>query len=139
MTKVDLLNSNAFQLLIRSVDTAALRQKVYANNIANVDTPGFKRSEVQFEQLLQEQINAREVVGYQTHPKHIPIGQNTSLAQIEPEITVDHELSMNNNGNNVDIDAEMALLAKNQLYYNLLVGQIGHEISMVRKAIGGGG
>jgi len=44
---------------------------------------------------------------------------------------------MNNNGNNVDIDREMSLLAKNQLVYNLYIQQVNHDIKMMRTAIEG--
>ncbi len=46
---------------------------------------------------------------------------------------------MNNNGSNVDVEREMALLAKNQLKYNSYVQQINHEITMLRTAIDGRG
>ena len=52
-----LQKSKAFNVLERSLDAATLRQKVIANNIANVDTPFFKRSVVQFEDLLQSEMD----------------------------------------------------------------------------------
>lgn len=133
---MNLLNQPSFDLLKRSADAAVLRQKVLASNIANADTPHYKRSEVQFEQLLQEKVRTGSVTGYRTHPNHLPIGHDSNQSVI-PSVVTDHRTKMNNNGNNVDIDMEMALLAKNQLNYNLLVGQMGHEITMLRKAIGG--
>ncbi len=136
MTRVELLNSTTFNLLTSSVDAASLRHKVLANNIANADTPHFKRSDVSFEALLKEQLNARALSGYRTHPKHIPIGH--AMPSVTPKVVTDHDTAMNHNGNNVDIDAEMAMLAQNQLNYHMYIGQISHEISMIRKAIGGG-
>jgi flagellar basal-body rod protein FlgB len=76
------------------------------------------------------------IEGYRTHSRHIPIGQKTEA--IEPQIVTDEKSLMNNNYNNVDIDYEMSLLAKNQLRYNVLVQQVNHDLKMYRTAMNGG-
>ncbi len=128
-----------FNVLERSLDAATLRQRVVSNNIANVDTPFFKRSDVRFEEMLQEELYGTKSTlrGYRTHPKHFPIGSTSASGTAQAEITTDQSSQYNNNKNNVDIDYEMALLAKNQLRYNLLVQQTSHEIKQIRTAIGG--
>lgn len=132
---MNILNSSHFQLLERTLDAASLRQKVTANNIANVDTPYYKRSDVQFEELLRNELNQTAFVGKTTHPKHIPIG--ASASQLEPKIVEDRNSVMNNNQNNVDIDSEMSLMAKNQLRYNIVTQQVNHDIRNLRLAIEG--
>ncbi|MCI3919031.1 flagellar basal body rod protein FlgB [Paenibacillus sp. TRM 82003] len=124
-------------MLERSLDAASLRQAVIANNIANVDTPRFKRSEVQFEALLAQSINPSElkVVGRRTNPRHIYIGSKGW--EVEGKIKKDENSVMNNNLNNVDIDSEMSAMAKNQLRYNTLIQQISHEIILTKTALGG--
>lgn len=131
------LNQSTFNVLERSLDATSLRQSVIANNIANVDTPYFKKSEVRFEELLQKELQASSstFAGYRTNPRHFPIGQNTLSSQ--PVIQVDEHSKMNNNMNNVDIDYEMTLMAKNQLKYNTLVQQINQEFRLMRTAIDG--
>lgn len=134
-----LFQSTSFNLLERSLDATALRQKVIANNIANVDTPNFKRSEVHFEQLLQNEMNTLTTSGfrgYRTHEKHIQIGLPHS-SQIEAEVHEVDKSVINNNQNNVDIDAEMSRMAENQLNYNILVQQLNHHLRLTRTAIGG--
>ena len=135
-----LQNNKHLNLLERSLDSATLRQKVIANNIANVDTPFFKRSFVQFEDLLQNELDrsSSSFTGYRTHPKHLEIG-SASFGQLRPVITEDGTTSMNNNNNNVDIDFEMTLMAKNQLRYNALIEQINHDFKQIRTAIDGRG
>ena len=121
-----------------AIAAAELRQQVVADNIANVDTPGFKRSEVLFEELLARQLGgsaAPTVAAKRTHPRHIAFGQGGSI--VTPQFVTDSTTVMNNNVNNVDIDREMALLAKNQLRYNALVQQLNHEFSMIRTAVEG--
>jgi flagellar basal-body rod protein FlgB len=130
------LNKPEFSLLQRSLDASNLRQKVIANNIANVDTPFFKRSDVVFEQLLEQQMSASMpgLEGKRTDPRHFRIGGGQP-AGIDPQVKVDDSTAINNNMNNVDIDYEMTLLAKNQLRFNTLVGQINHEFRSMRTAI----
>jgi flagellar basal-body rod protein FlgB len=124
----------------RAADAAVLRQKVIANNIANVDTPYFKRSDVLFEELLKRELEAVKrpsFTAYTTHPKHIPIGTLGTQQSAQPRIVTDETSAINNNKNNVDIDYEMALMAKNQLYYNALIQQVNYDIKHLRTAIGG--
>lgn len=135
---MSLLQNASFNLLERSLDVATLRQKVIANNIANVDTPKFKRSEVRFEQMLQNEMNTNSLGlrGYRTHQKHFQIGL-PHASQVKAEVSKVEQSVMNNNENNVDIDAEMTRMAENQLNYNILVQQLNHHISKTRTAVGG--
>ncbi|WP_127531880.1 flagellar basal body rod protein FlgB [Paenibacillus kobensis] len=133
-----LLNGADFQRLETGVQSAEMRQRVISNNVANVDTPYYKRSEVLFEDLLSEAMgsNGETISGIRTNARHIPIGQSTASIPA-PKVVSDETSSMNNNGNNVDIDREMSLLAKNQLVYNLYIQQINHDVKMMRTAIEG--
>ncbi|MCZ8520061.1 MULTISPECIES: flagellar basal body rod protein FlgB [Paenibacillus] len=131
---MNIMNKSGFNLLERSLDAAALRQKVIADNVANVDTPNFKRSDVRFEELLDQEMNGGgTLVGKRTDAKHIEIGRS-SLGT--PQTVQDSQTIMNNNGNNVDIDYEMALMAKNQLRYNVMVQQVNSEFKKMRAALG---
>ena len=131
------LNKPSFQQLARSLDASSLRQRVIANNIANVDTPKFKKSSVEFENLLQQELNSSSsIVGYRTNVKHFFIG--ASSQQIIPQVVKDTHSVINNNLNNVDIDSEMALMAKNQLTYSTQIQQVSHEIKKMRASITGG-
>ncbi|CAH0119803.1 flagellar basal body rod protein FlgB [Paenibacillus sp. CECT 9249] len=132
-----LLDGASFNRLLGAIDAATLRHQVTANNIANEDTPYFKRSEVAFETLLQNQLNGQmpSLEGRRTDPRHIPIGTAASVPQAQ--IHTEQLTNMNNNMNNVDIDREMSLLAENQLRYNTMIQQVNHEIRMMRTAIEG--
>ncbi|WP_127580597.1 flagellar basal body rod protein FlgB [Paenibacillus koleovorans] len=130
-----LWNKPSLQMMERTIDAATFRQKVISNNVANVDTPYFKRSDVVFEDLLQQELQTQTIEGYRTDPRHIPIGRKTTVS---PEVMRDEKSLMNNNFNNVDIDYEMTLLAKNQLRYNVLMTQVNHDLKMFRTAINGG-
>jgi flagellar basal-body rod protein FlgB len=131
------INKPSFQLLEKSLDASSMRQRVIANNIANVDTPYFKRSEVSFESLLQQQMGSfTQLQGYRTDARHFYFGN--SAQQITPQVTTDESSIMNNNLNNVDMDTEMSQMAKNQLAYNTEIQQINHEMKQLKSAITGG-
>lgn len=134
---MDLLNNVSFQRMEGALQAANSRQKVIANNIANVDTPYFKRSDVSFESLLQQEINGSmpDLRGRVTDPRHFVIGPTNSVP--ESVITEDQSTAMNNNLNNVDIDREMSKLADNQLQYNSYIQQVSDQIKMMRIAVEG--
>lgn len=137
---MDLLGGASFLRMEGAIKAASLRQQVMANNIANVDTPNFKRSDVQFEELLSQAMGSDgqsgEFVGQRTDPRHIQIGGSAGTAP-SPRIVTDESTQINNDKNNVDIDKEMSLLAENQLRYNLFAQQINHDIKMMNIAIKG--
>lgn len=129
-----LLNQPSLNLLERSLDASNVRQRVISNNIANVDTPYFKRSDVKFEELLHNELQGMSVEGKRTDPRHFYIGKPAGSL---PEVVTDYQSVMNNNLNNVDIDSEMSQLAKNQLRYNVMVQQANHELKQFKTAIEG--
>ncbi|MGG4034481.1 flagellar basal body rod protein FlgB [Paenibacillus cisolokensis] len=134
---MNLLNGAEFRRLETAILAAGQRQQVISNNLANVDTPHFKRSDVLFEELLEEVIKegANPIVGRRTESRHLPIGYDVAVPQ--PLIVTDETSVMNNNLNNVDMDREASLMAKNQLLYNAYVQQVNHEIRMLRVGIDG--
>lgn len=74
---MDLLNSTSFRLMEAGLRAANIRQNVISNNIANEETPYFKRSDVSFENLLQQEMNdgaMPRLRGKVTDPRHFVIG-----------------------------------------------------------------
>ncbi len=140
---MNLLGGASFQRIESAISAASLRQSVLANNIANVDTPYYKRSDVAFEELLAQamggQSSTQTLSGKVTNARHIPINGSSMSSLPMPQVITENSTSINNNRNNVDIDKEMALMAENQLRYNLLVQQINHEVKMLRTGIEGRG
>ncbi|AKG35229.1 flagellar basal body rod protein FlgB [Paenibacillus durus] len=132
-----LLNTLSFRRLQKGIDAANMRQNALANNVANVDTPNFKRSDVSFESFLREQERGLQssLSAKVTDSRHIQFGMTGNVPS--PVIQNDKRTSMNNNGNNVDIDREMALSAENQLRYSSYVQLLNSQISMMRTATEG--
>jgi len=111
----------------RSLNVSWLKNKAITNNIANIDTPGYKKEVVKFDEILD---GAIELV--KTNKKHI------SMADSEPRIEKITNTAFRKDENNVDIDTEMAELSKNQLKFNIVTEQLNGKISRLRKAIDSG-
>ncbi|SJZ53025.1 flagellar basal body rod protein FlgB [Garciella nitratireducens] len=127
-----LQNDMTYGLLKNALGASQLRQETIANNIANINTPNYKASRVIFEEELQRVLQRGGSIGLKaTHFNHIGISKQT----VEPKIIKDTAASMRNDGNNVDIDLEMANLAANQLLYNALIQQSNGKISTLRYII----
>jgi flagellar basal-body rod protein FlgB len=125
-------------VLENSLGAAALRQRVAANNIANVNTPGFKKSDVVFEDMLREAMTGNSAsVQVRTHEKHL--SKKKSFGEITPQIVTSTATAMRNDGNNVDVEAEMAQVAKTSLYYNALAQQLSSKFAALKTAMNQGG
>lgn len=137
-----LVNSTNFDYLSRGMAAASLRQEVISHNIANVNTPNYRKTVVEFEDLLAKEIYGDEpeegkLQMVRTQDKHLP--HKPSAYHAEPNMVEDLTTIMRVDDNNVDIDIEMATLAKNQLYFNALATQLGSYISKVKNALSSGG
>lgn len=132
---LSILFSGNLNIMERGLDAASRRQSVIANNLANVDTPGFKKSVVTFEDELIKAMNTGgEIAGFVTNSKHIPIGRK-AVADVQPKTLVQRDTSLRNDGNNVDIDEEMAKLSMNSIMYNALTQQISGEFTKLKSVI----
>ena len=124
-------------VLQRGLSASWMRNAVIRNNIANVETPGFKATVVEFESLFARAIEEGGFVSKTTHPKHLEFGSG-NLSAIQPRLVQSKELSMRADGNNVDIESENVRMAQNSLYYNTLMEKLNSEIRRLRMAINEG-
>ncbi|MDI6799981.1 MAG: flagellar basal body rod protein FlgB [Actinomycetota bacterium] len=117
-----IFSDEPFMVLKNSLKAASKRQEVISNNIANVNTPGFKKSDVVFEDALKGAIasssGSKKLT--RTDPKHMAGAASSPAGEVTVKEFTINETSMALNGNNVDIDDEMSKLAKNGLYYTAL-------------------
>ena len=127
-----ILASPKIDILQKAVGAATLRQKVISDNIANVNTPQFKKSEVQFEELLAKEMEEPKLQMARTNQAHLPAAKNGFP---DAKINTITQTSYRTDGNNVDIDTEMAGMAKNNIYYNAVVQQLSGYFSGIRSAI----
>jgi len=132
--------SMTMQLLEKALNTESIRRNVLANNIANVDVPHFKRSEVNFESELKRAIDDKNesnktMQAIMTDPRHIPFYIPRDIAAVQPRINLDYNTSYRNDGNNVDIEKEMVDASKNTMRYNAYSQRIGSAFSNLKRVI----
>ena len=121
--------SNIFdstKVLQKALEGTWTRNEVISQNIANVDTPGYKRETVSFEDLLKNAMDGSTI-------------DNSSVDDVEIMVSQDNKtLSTRLDGNNVDIENEMASMAKNTIQYNTLVQCISSNYKRLASAISEG-
>lgn len=122
-----MIQTNAFDyinVLNRAADAAWQRNEAISNNIANVDTPGYKRQDVAFESVLQQALGNDR---YQSMDDKVA---NVNLSRLRGRAYVDYaNYSYRLDGNNVDIENENVMLAENQLKYQGLISSINQEFT----------
>jgi flagellar basal-body rod protein FlgB len=121
-----------------SLDASAMRLKAISNNIANVNTPGYKRIEVDFESELRKALNPQVLQGARTDNGHMNIGR-PDLGTIQPQAYRPNDPTLPGQVNNVDIDMEMAKLAENQILFQAGVKFLSERSAVLRSAISGKG
>ena len=108
-------------ILSTTLSALSLRHSAISQNIANVDTPYYKRKEVLFENYLRRVLyDGPSVRSSRTDPRHAHF--STEVSKIKPAIFAEADTRYRNDGNNVDVDREMSIMAKNSLSYNAIVG-----------------
>jgi flagellar basal-body rod protein FlgB len=116
------MDATGFQIdvLARLLDASALRHRVIANNVANINTPNFKRLDVSFEEDLTK-----------------AMANKTSPFEVQPKIVEDNQSPPRADGNTVDIDREMNALLRNSVLFESAAQILSSRISSLRTAIKG--
>ena len=125
-----MIQTNAFDyinVLDRAADASWQRNEAISNNIANVDTPGYKRQDVAFESVLQQALGNNR---YESMDEKVA---NVNLSRLKGRAYVDYaNYSYRLDGNNVDIENENVMLAENQLKYQGLISSINQEFTNLK-------
>ncbi len=124
-------------LLEKGMDVAQKRHQVFADNLANVDTPHFKRSEVTFEAELRRVIDANksayenEFPARLTDERHISFYHPRDIKDVQARPQIDYLSTMRNDGNNVDPEHEVAEQTKNMMTYQALTMLMNHNFRTI--------
>lgn len=118
----------------KALDGTWERNKAISNNIANVNTPNYKRKTVSFEEQLKNSMTKNKVSLMTTNEKHIKNSDNKFF----PTVSENKSMSNRIDGNNVNIDTENAELAKNTIMYNALITQVSGEFKKIKNIIAEG-
>ncbi len=112
---------------------AAKRHEVFSNNLANVNTPGYKRRDVSFKDQLKEKYMPDE---FDRATSFDDWKFDSDFDEVRPEVIEVDDTSMRNDENNVDPDKESAELAKNTLYYNGLAQMTSKQFNNLTQLLG---
>ena len=130
-----MINSGAFayvDLLKASADYSAIRNEVLSSNIANINTPNYKRQDVSFESVLSSAV-AKAGSSSQSLTRVV---RNIDYRHVAPTVYTDNSsLSYRIDGNNVDIDTEEVELASNQLYAQGVFDSITQNFNRIKSAL----
>ncbi len=110
-------------LLEKMLDVSAIKHKVIANNIANINTPGYKKMDVSFAEQVKKLIQDTSTSNFDT---------------LQPKIVISKESTgeaIRNDGNNVDMDKEVSSMVRNTLSYNIYTQLLAKKMEMVKSAI----
>ena len=128
-----MINSSVFDyvnVMGKAADAAWQRNEIIANNIANVDTPNYKRQDINFEAQLRRALGESRYETVDAKVAHI------TTSELKPRVYTDAaNFSYRVDGNNVDIDTENVELASNQIKYTGLVTSINHEFSNLKMVL----
>ena len=112
-----LTNNRYLSMLTKSVDNTAYRHKLLVNNVANVNTPSYKRRDVaDFQKALREAEGKTSFRASTQNPRHIQFG-SLSFEELRPRSIKLEQTSYRNDKSSLDVDLEMAEMSKNGLRY----------------------
>lgn len=127
--------------MAKAMGALSMRQRAIAENIANADTPHYKRLEVAFEGQLQQAVyksdEGNDLPMETADPRHFRIGGPQDLEAFQAQLTRADDTAMRNDGNNVDVDAEMTRLAQTSMTYNTLADMMKRRFAGLKSVIHG--
>ena len=112
--------TSTVELLEAGLRAEALRQRAVANNVANLQTPGYRRLDVRFEQMLAKAMES---------------GDDFDLEELEPELYQPKNTAVKGNGNDVNLEVEVGELVKNSLRQKAFVRLLNKKFSQIDQAI----
>lgn len=111
--------------LTRGLDAATLRHKVIAGNLANLNTPGYVRYDVKFEELLREQMGSDSS----------QLSFDSALRSVRPQVEKDMSGPFTADGNNVTIERENGQLGRNEILYNAYAEILSLKLNQMKFVI----
>ncbi len=129
-----LTENRTSKLLERAMDASMVRKQLINQNIANVNTPFYKRLDIDFADALNERINKDELEMVRTHPMHIA----NSIPGLGPiKITRETKTLSRYDTNNIDVEFEMAQDAQNTLFFQSVTQTWKNRMNRLKSAIEG--
>lgn len=129
------VNDKTLQALAAATKFREMRQEVLSSNIANKDVPGYKAKRLDFEAALARALDVDGQMGMIVDDqKHFNVG-NGGFNNLQPEIYDDPNGIVSEDGNTVDVQEEMALMAENKIMYDALVQLMNKKLGIMKYTI----
>lgn len=125
--------NKTFSLIKTALKLRSYKHSLLASNIANVDTPGYRRKDIPFEKIIQSYL-CEEICLKTTHPKHLK-GFRKNLE----ELIKTYEEETLGTPNNVNLEEELVQLTENQILYEATLQALSKELERLKEAITEGG
>ena len=130
---------STIDLLSNAVDGAGREQDQIANNLANVNTPNYRRSTTSFKEALAATMGAPaspDQLALKTDDdRQFDIGAAKPPVPYDPQPHADEATQMRADKSNVDVDQEMALLMQNSGYQQTMASLLKRQYAWLREAI----
>ncbi len=131
--------SSVTQVLYKQLNFRGEKQKVIANNIANINTPNYKTKDLSFENELQKSSNKNDLQLKTTHPGHIGFQEETAHSAAKMNTYEVQGLEEQNDGNNVNLDNQMSEMSKNSIMFDALQHSIKKDAAWFKEIIAASG
>lgn len=119
--KLQMSKTNSIIALIEAgIRAEGLRQKAIANNVANIETPGYRRIDINFEELLAKLLDSSGSV---------------DLSKLEPQIYRPRQTPVKSDGNDVSLENEVGAIIKNSLRYKTYIRLLNKKYRWIELAI----
>ncbi|HEX7714053.1 MAG TPA: flagellar basal body rod protein FlgB [Bacillota bacterium] len=129
-----LIETPSAKKMERAMDASNLRQQLLSQNLANVNTPYYKRLDIDFSSVFTQEIDKNELQLWQTHSRHLG-GVTPVTGSIQ--VTRETKTLERYDQNNIDPEYEMAQVAENSLFFQSLTTSWNREMSRIKQAIDG--
>ncbi|OGV68993.1 MAG: flagellar basal-body rod protein FlgB [Lentisphaerae bacterium RIFOXYB12_FULL_65_16] len=119
-----ILNDQGSRSITQMMDLAMQRQRLIAQNLANVNTPGYIRHDIEFHETLAKLVAAGD--------------DSSAAAAVRPTVVEDTTDKMRDDGNNIIPGREMSEMMQNGVFYNLLSKAFNTRLNILRSAMRSG-
>lgn len=120
---------NTIALAQKSLDCLWKKQEVLSNNLANIDTPGYKRQQVSFEETFRRRLTAADETKSSSKMREAIEGTNYTIYSRDDSARVDE--------NSVNADVEETEMTRTWLHYNYLLQSVTSDVRRYQTAIKG--
>lgn len=134
---MSIINDSTITLLGRSLNVSLARQNALASNVANLDTPGFTPKDVNFADALRSAESRDSLELAKTSNAHVASGKNAAGRDVE--LVERADTAAGPDGNTVDLDAQMARVAENAIFYQSNTRAISKKLQLLKYVVSDGG